>query len=264
MPGIPRGTELYVWVCGHRWLESALERLVAVGRYATRVISEYELLSKPPEDEGATVCAAASGGTIFRTVAGQFGIVGNEAVLVQLAGETTLRRLEDIACQPYLSDGRLDLPPALARFASRRLDLRPLRNLGLLLAVSALLSLFGALAHWRHLENRMARLQHEVRQTFAASFPGTPIVDPILQWESKQRESREARDDALDAVVRFAARLNIPVRPRAIESGEGGLRLTLTDSEAAQFRQQLEAVGKPEKMPTTPGFTQFIYRPERE
>jgi hypothetical protein len=267
MPGIPQGTECRVWVCSRHWLESVLEHLVAVGRYATCLIPEYGLLPALPEGEDATICAAATGGMIFRTVTGQFGIVGivgNEAMLAQLAGGKPLQRVEDIARQPCPSDCQLDLPPALARFASRRFDLRPLRSVCLLLAVSAVLALLGAVVHWRHLENRMTRLQHEVRQTFAAAFPGTPIVDPILQWESKQRESMQGRDDALDTAVRVAARLNIPVRPRAIEVGEGGLRLTLTDSDAAQFKSQLEAFGKSEKMPATPGFTQFIYRLERE
>jgi hypothetical protein len=156
------------------------------------------------------------------------------------------------------------LPPALAQFASRRLDLKPLRRAAALLIVSLALALLGAVAQWRHLENRLARLQHEIRQTFAAAFPGTPIVDPILQWGSKQRESMQARDDALDTAVGVAARLAIPVRPRAIEVGEGGVRLTLTDSDAAQYRSQLEAFGRPERMPAGSGFTQFIYPLGRE
>ncbi|GHU33472.1 hypothetical protein AGMMS50256_25450 [Betaproteobacteria bacterium] len=264
MPGVPRETECRVWVCSRRWLESALERLLSAGRYTARLIPEYELLPESPEGEAAMFCAAATGGMIFRTVAGQFGIVGNEAVLAQLAGGETPQRVEDIARQPCPSDSRMGLPAVLSRFASRRFDLRPLRSVGMLLAVSVVLALFGTIAHWRHLENRVARLQHEVRQTFAAAFPGTPIIDPTLQWESKQRESREARDDALDTAVRIAARLNVPIRPRAIEVGEAGLRLTLTDSDAAQFKSQLEAFGKSEKMPATPGFTQFIYRLERD
>jgi hypothetical protein len=42
------------------------------------------------------------------------------------------------------------------------------------------------------------------------------------------------------------------------------LRLTLTDSDAAQFSSQLEALGRPEQMPAGAGFTQFIYRFERK
>ncbi|MDR1936305.1 MAG: hypothetical protein LBS49_12125 [Candidatus Accumulibacter sp.] len=260
VPGPPQGTERRVWVCRRSWLESALERLAAAGHYAARLIPEYELL---PEREDAAVHAAAAGGTIFRTVSGLFGIVGNEAALARLAPGETLQRVEDLARRPCPPDCR-GLPAALARFASQRLDLRPLRAAGVLLAVSAALALLGTAAHWRHLENRVARLQHEIRQTFAAAYPGTPIIDPILQWESKQRESTQARDDALDTAVAFAARLKIPLRPRAVEVSEAGVRLTLTDSDAAQFKSSLEALGKPEQMPAGPGFTQFNYRLERE
>jgi hypothetical protein len=260
VPGPPKGTERRVWVVSRRWLETALERLASVGRYALRLIPEYELL---PEGEAA-VYAVTADGTIFRTVSGRFGIVGNDAALVQLAGGETLQRAEDVACRPCPPDCRMGLPPALAQFASQRLDLRPLYRVAALLAASFALALLGTVAHWQHLENRLARLQHEIRQTFAAAFPGTPIVDPILQWESKQRESMQARDDALDTAVGVAARLGIPARPRALEAGEGGVRLTLTDSDAAQYRTQLEAFGKPERMPAGSGFTQFIYPLGRE
>ncbi|MDR0576253.1 MAG: hypothetical protein LBI87_01630 [Candidatus Accumulibacter sp.] len=262
--GASKGIERRVWVCGRRWLEGALERLAAAGRYADGLVPEYELL---PESENATVFAAATGGTIFRTASGQFGIAGNEAaeaVIAQLAGGEALQRAGDIARRPCPPGGRAALPPALARLASRRLDLRPLRATGALLAASIILALLAAVAHWRHLENRAANLQHEIRQTFAAAFPGTPIVDPILQWESKRRESTQTRDDALDAAIGLAARLKIPVKPRGIEASEAGVRLTLTDSDAAQYQSRLEAAGKPEKTPAGPGFTQFLYRPGRE
>jgi type II secretory pathway component PulL len=260
LPGRVRGTEREVWVCSRRWLESALERLTRADRYAHRFVTEYALL---PEDEDATTYAVTSGGTIFRTRAGAFGIVGNEAALTRLAGGETLCRIEALAQRPSppdASDERMGLPPALARFARRRLDPRSWRRVAMLLVAACALALLGAIAHWRDLENRVARLHHEIRQTFAATFPGTPIIDPILQWESMQRASAP-RDDALDAAIRLANRLDIPIRPRGIEVGnEGGVRLTLTDSDAAQFDAQLAAIGKAEKMPAGAGFTQLIYR----
>ncbi|MDR2452211.1 MAG: hypothetical protein LBE85_10725 [Candidatus Accumulibacter sp.] len=258
VPGPPAGSGRRVWVCSRRWLESALERLSSAGRRVVRLIPEYELL---PESEDAVIHAAATGGTIFRTVSGVFGIFGNEAALAGLVGGEALRRFDDIARAPCPVGRGAGLPPALSHLASRGFDWRPLRRAAALLAVSLVLALLSAAAHWRQLENRAARLQHEIRQTFAAAYPGTPIVDPILQWESKQRESIQARDDALDVAIRVAARLAVPIRPRGIEVGEeGSVRLTLTDSDAAQFGARLEAIGRPEKMPAGAGFTQFIYR----
>jgi hypothetical protein len=260
VPGSAQGAERPVWVCSRRWLEAALERLGAAGRRAERLIPEYLLL---PESGGATVHAAASGGTIFRAASGQFGIAGNEEALSRLAGGEALQRVEELASRPCPSDCRTGLPAALTRFAGRRFDPRPLYRTAALLAASLALALLATVLQWRQLEKRAARLQHEIRQTFAAAYPGTPIVDPVLQWESLQRESMRT-DDALDAAVGVAARLAIPLRPRAIEIGEGGMRLTLTDSDAAQYRAQLEAFGKPERMPAGTGLTQFIYPLARE
>jgi hypothetical protein len=262
VPGPPRGNGRRVWVCSRRWLEAALERLGAAGRRALRLIPEYELL---PEDVETATCAAATGGTIFRTVSGEYGIVGNEEALSRLAGGEMPRRVEELTCLPCPPACRDGLPSALARFAGRRFDPRPLRRAGALLAVCAALALLGAVVEWRQLEDRVMRLRHEIRQTFAAAYPGTPIVDPILQWESKQRESMQNGDDALDTALRVAARLDLPIKPRGIEVGEeGAVRLTLTDSDAAQYGAQLEVIGRPEKMPAGAGFTQFIYRFGRE
>jgi hypothetical protein len=141
VPGLPRGTERRVWVCSQRWLGSALERLASAGRYAARLIPEYELL---PESGDAAIYAAATGGTIFRTLAGQFGIVGNETALAQLVSGETLSRAGDIARAPCPPDCQANLPAVLTRFTRQRLDLRPQRSAGVLLAVSLVLTLLGA------------------------------------------------------------------------------------------------------------------------
>ena len=260
LPGTQEGTQRRVWVCSRRWLESTLERLVAAGLHPVRFIPEYELL---PEAAGATACAVATGGTIFRTSSGQFGIVHDAEMIQALAGGAPLQVFDNIGCRPCLNGCRGNLPKSLARFGKHGFDLRLLCKSAMLLATSAALLLLGMVIHWRQLEGRESRLQHEIRQTFATTYPGTPIIDPVLQWESKQREGVQGRGDALDAAIHLAARLNAPIRPRRIESGEGFVRLTLTDSEVAQFKTQLDVFGKPETSPGESGFTRLTYRLER-
>ncbi|WP_153111858.1 type II secretion system protein GspL [Propionivibrio limicola] len=260
IPGPQQGTERRVWVCSRRWLEGALERLAEAGLHPTRLIPEYELL---PETTDATTCAMATGGTIFRTSSGQFGIVHDEESIPALTGGAPVQVLDSIDCRPCPASCRGSLPKSLGRFAKRGFDVKLLRKSAVLLATSAALLLLGTVIHWRQLESREARLQHEIRQTFATAYPGTPIIDPLLQWESKQREGGQGRGDALDAVIHLAARLNAPIRPRRIESGEGFVRLTLTDSEVAQFKMQLDAFGKPETSPAESGFTRLTYRLDR-
>ena len=254
VPGPQQGTQRRVWVCSRRWLEAGLERLLAAGRYPSRLVPEYELL---PEGAEATTTAATASGTIFRTLSGQFGLVSDETTIPQLTGEFALQRVPDLVRRPCPADARVPLPKSLGRFAQRGFDVRRWHRSLALGAASVALLLLGTVVHWQQLERRESRLQHEIRQTFATAFPGTPIVDPVLQWESKQREMTQGHGDALDAVILLSSRLNVPLRPRRIEAGDGYVRLVLTDSEVAQFKAQLNANGKPETSPAEPGLTRL-------
>lgn len=261
IPGSQFGTERRVWVCSRRWLEQGLERLSTAGRCPARLVPEYELL---PETSAPTSCARVEGGLIFRTAEGRFGIVANETSIVPLCGNASLMRVTDLGARPCRVDGALALQGALARFGGGRFDPSSWRRTFALAAVSAALLLAGAEIHWQRLENREARLRHEIRQTFAAAYPGTPIVDPVLQWESKQRETKAGQGDALDAVARLATAIDAPIRPRRIEAGEGIVRLTLTDGDVARFKDQLHTAGTPETVPAEPGLTRLNYRSVRE
>lgn len=258
--GPHQGTQRRVWVCSRRWLETGLERLVAVGRHPTRLLPEYELL---PETADATMTATTASGTLFRTIGGQFGLVNDEATIPQLTGDVALQRVADLVRRPCPADGLIPLPKSLGRFARQGFDVRLWHRSLALGTASVVLLLLGAVFHWQQLERRESRLQHEIRQTFATAFPGTPIVDPVLQWESKQREVAQGPGDALDAVILLSSRLNVPLRPRRIEAGDGYVRLVLTDSDAAQFKAQLNAIGQPEASPAEPGLTRLNYSLER-
>ena len=258
IPGPHRGSERRVWACGRRWLEAWLERLAAAGLKPAGVVPDHELL---PEAADATACAATDAGILFRAGGGgRLGIARDEATVRRLAGTAALQFVPELHCVPCPAACSAALPRSVARFAKQSFDPgRWVPSLVLVGAAAAVL-LLGALIHWRQLESRDSRLQHEIRQTFATAFPGTPIVDPVLQWESRQRAAAQGGADALDAVVDLAARLNAPVRPRRIEAGEGFIRLILADSEVAQFKAQLEAAGKPETSPAEAGLARLTYR----
>ena len=260
LPGPPQGTQRRVWVCSRRWLEAGLEHLVAAGRYPSRLVPEYELL---PEGAEATMTATTAGGTLFRTVGGQFGLVNDETTIPPLTGGVGLQRVPDLVRRPCPADCLMPLPKSLSRFNRRGFDVRQWYRSLTLGAASAALLLLGTVFQWQQLERRESRLQHEIRQTFATAFPGTPIVDPVLQWESKQRERAPEQGDALNAVILLSSRLDVPLRPRRIEAGDGYVRLVLTDSEVAQFKAQLNAIGQPETSPGEPGLTRLNYSLER-
>ena len=254
--GHSSGSERCIWVCSRGWLESGLERLVAAGFHPTFLLPEYDLL---PVDTEAIVYATTSYGLLFHALDGQYGVVPDEATLRQLIADAPLRPIADLRRLPPVAND-IPLPKSLARFSTSSFELRQLYRPSAMLAILALLLMLNALIHWQRLEHRETNLQHEIRQTFATIFPGTPIIDPILQWESKQREVSQTQADALDSVISFAAHVDAPIRPSRIEAGDGYIRLVLTDSEVAQFRKQLEAVGKLETSPAEPGLTRLNFQ----
>lgn len=256
-PGPQRGAQRLVWVCSRRWLEGELTRLAAVGLSFARVFPDYELLVA---DGDFTPCAQTADGTLFRLSDGGMGLVSSPATIALLPGGQQTRQVPELYRLPTPAACRTRLPASFSRFNKKSFDLRLLRRPALLLALCGALALAGSVLHWRQLENREARLRHEIRQTFASAFPGTPIIDPLLQWESKVREqSGAARGDALDDVLSLAARLNAPVHPRRVEARDGLVRLTLTDSEVAQFKTQLNGVMRPESTPAEAGLTRLQF-----
>lgn len=250
------GSERRIWVCSRAWLDAQLLPLAACGLYTERIFPEYELL---PLDAEVVTCVETVDGAIFRGPDGRVGLVDTIATVALLTGRQDMRLLPERrrltsprSCTPLLAAS----PLRPAHFDPRRL-----RRSALLLSISAALLLLGNVLHWRSLENQEAGLRHEIRQTFATTFPGTTIIDPLLQWESKVRELAPlAGGDALDAVLMLAGRLNIPLHPTRIEARDGLLRITLSDSDAARFKLQLDGAGPPESSPAEPGFTRLQFR----
>jgi len=255
IPGAQSGTQRQVWVCSRQWFEGQLARLSAAGLRVGRAFPEFELLA------GTNAYAATPDGFIFRTSDGRTGLVSTEALIPALTGSPNWRLVPELYHQPRPAGGVDMLGGRVSQHPSKAFDPRSLRRAGLMLLLTGVLLLLSQIVHWRQLESRELRLQHEIRQTFATRFPGTPIVDPVLQWESKRREqSARSNGDALDAVLTIATKINAPIHPRAIEARDGQVRMTLTDTEVAQFKAQLDNAGSPESSPAQTGFTRLLYR----
>ena len=261
IPGAQNGTQREVWVCSRNWFEAQLTHLSAAGLRVDRAFPDYELLADPA---GANAYAATPDGFVFRSSDGRTGLASTEALIPALTGARDWRLISDLYHQPCPTGSINMLSGRLVQYPSPAFDPRSLRRAGLLLVLIGVLFLLSQIVHWRQLENRERRLQHEIRQTFATRFPGTPIVDPVLQWESKRREqSARSNGDALDAVLAIATRINAPIHPRSIEVRDGQVRMTLTDTEVAQFKAQLDNAGKPESSPAETGFTRLQFRLSR-
>ena len=262
VPGAQEGSQRLVWVLSRRWFEAQLARLAAAGLRVQQAFVEYDLLPPAADATSAvTLIAATSSGLIFRTPDRHTGFVADERQVAALIGDNPLKRVAHLHHQPRPTDSVNLLVGPLAGRQPLRFDPRSLRRAALLLALSVGVLLVGQIVRWRQLESREYRLHNEIRQTFATRFPGTPIVDPILQWESKQREQQNrSRSDALDAVLALASRINAPIHPRRIESRDALVRITLPDSEVTQFKGQLDNAGAHESAPAEAGLTRLQYK----
>jgi len=261
VPGPQNGSERLVWVCSKRWIEEQLVLLTSAELHPGRLYPEYELL---PASTETAHCASTPDGVIFRTADDSFGIVRDETPVPFLIGSKECERIPDHYRRPSPAVPSDMLASQLAHFRYKAFDPRVFRTAVALLALSGILLLLGSIIHWRQLENRQARLEHDIRQTFASAFPGTPIVDPILQWESRLRQQNFlASGDALDAVLDLANRINAPIRPRQLEARDGIVRITLSDTEKAQFKTQLERAGSFESTPGEFGMSRLQFSATR-
>jgi general secretion pathway protein L len=105
-----------------------------------------------------------------------------------------------------------------------------------------LLSLF---IQWRSLANQEAALRQEIRQTFASIFPGVPVVDPILQWQSQQNAGKgtSTSSDALDLLHKTAAQIDLDVGITSVEVKAGKVSFVMDESKSAALLAKLTAQG---------------------
>ena len=257
VPGPASGEERILWVCVKSWLEAHLEGFVQAQRPVDRVLTLYELL---PESSSTLHYANLGEYLIFRSKNNEFGIAEDLAMLSLLFGEGDAEKTAVPDCErlPCSVPSANWLTGPLSRFRSHRFDWTSLRPLAVLLAAVLLLGLADQLILWRQLENRSAALRHEIRQSFAALFPGTPIVDPLLQWEGQLRENASVRhDDALDTLFALSAKIDAPIKPKLVEVNDKQARITLSDTQAAQFKEKLDRAGACEKTPAEQGWTRL-------
>lgn len=255
------GDHVQVWVVARDWLEKLLAALAAINRTPTRVLVEYEFL---PAGENL-LCAQGKGYIFFRDPQGRHACIDSLATLQALYPGQTVEPVTNwlhSAAQP----GTNLLTGSFSAKKSYGLKLASFRRSLWLAGVLLLLLLTQQIFQWQSLLRREARLQQEIRQTFATLFPGTPIVDPILQWQSRQSEinSPDSAKDALNLAAYIASNMQAAIHPRSLDVRDGVIRLVVAEAEAATARSALEKMGLTvESSPAEPGTTRLLVRPKR-
>ena len=261
--GESTATGRIAWVCSKQQLGQWLADLHTAGFKPDRAYAEFSLL--PPGDSAASI--SAGGGALFRTRESQYGYVEDPATLQELLGDITIWQQDTLLTQARQPDAVNLLHGAFASHQPAGFQPRQLRrSAGLLLALGSLL-LLGSIMQWQQLNTREKNLTAEIRQTFAALYPGTPIINPVLQWESKRRETSNSnsRLDALDALSLFANGLGAGLQPRSAEWRNGIIRLVINDSELARLRPRLQSEGREFSIqPAEAGFSRLEIRMEQK
>ena len=140
------------------------------------------------------------------------------------------------------------------------LDVLRLRRAGLLLAVIVVIALISALMNWWQLRSQVSALQREMRQTFAAAFPGVPIVDPMLQLQSQLHATGADRGSAgtandLTSMLQKLDSLG-PLSLKRLRYDNGQLQLDVASADATALQQRLGTAGlKADSVPGAAGTT---------
>lgn len=247
-----------VWVCSAKWLATLLSRWNKTYPPPESAFPVYDLLP----DSAQTAMAQHGAGYIFRTPAGHVGYLDDISLANDLLDMNDCSLTENIYCRPIAERAVNILSGPFAAHSQTRLKPAHFQRSAWLAGGLVCALLLGALLNWQQLEYRDKQLRHEIRQTFAAAFPGQTIIDPIMQWQSKQRERNGSgqRPDALDQLSRVAQEL-AGIMPRSAEFQDGVIRLVLTESDLSTVRSRLQQTGQEFTVsPAEPGFSRLDIR----
>lgn len=253
------GDHVQVWVVARDWLTNVLVSLATIDRTPARVLAEYEFLPA----SSVLVCAEADGYVFFRDPQGRHACIDSLATLAALYPDQPIDPLANwLQSAPQPGTNLLTGPFATKK--SYNLDFASFKRSLWLCGALVLLLLILQVFEWQSLARREARLQQDIRQTFATLFPGTPIVDPILQWQSRQADNPNAVKDALNLAAQIAANMQISIRPRSLDVRDGVIRLLVSDADAAAARAALEKMGMVAESSTAePGTVRLLVRAKR-
>ncbi|QLG89505.1 hypothetical protein HQ393_15320 [Chitinibacter bivalviorum] len=205
----------------------------------SRWIPEFSLL--PAQQE--SVYADAAEGLMAR-LQGDWVWLGDETELLALPSSESVQRLatKDLIAPAKTAASFYRGKSGGVSLQINWLDWRWAIYLAGLCAVVMLLSM---ILQWRSLANRESALRQEIRQTFASLFPGVPIVDPMLQWQSQQQAGKKgaAGGDALDLLYRSAAQLDGELGVDSVNVKDNKVQLVLPEAKSAAVLAKLGAQG---------------------
>ncbi|WP_159668687.1 type II secretion system protein GspL [Andreprevotia sp. IGB-42] len=232
--------------CDKHWLRTWQAHCQAAGR---TVIAGYALIDLVPATQAWRWLPLAAGGLLL-SPDGEAARLDHDAdAHVLLPDGAALQTLSwlDLLQTPLPNPIELLHGEFARRTAVMDIDWKPLRRLACLGGVLLAVLYLAQLGQWWQLRSTTTALQREVRQSFAAAFPGEPIVDPVLQLASKLRAAGLSQDGGSqklsDWLARIEGALDSDIQLSALDFRDGALRLTLNGNEANSAVSKLIAAG---------------------
>ncbi|GGP24682.1 hypothetical protein GCM10010971_05010 [Silvimonas amylolytica] len=121
------------------------------------------------------------------------------------------------------------------------------RTAGILIALLVVMTVTSAWDWWQ-LRQQATALQRELRQTFAAAFPGTPIVDPVLQLQSQLQaagvgQGTTATGTDFTAMLQRIDAVASGTQLKRLQFENGQLQMELASNDAPALQQKLAGAG---------------------
>ncbi|WP_035055309.1 type II secretion system protein GspL [Andreprevotia chitinilytica] len=241
-----RDGQTTVLISDRAWLCQWLDHFEQAGRHPA---AAHALAEQVTDWRWISFQDGSQRGGVLQAPDGQIVQLDDQAVAQSLIpAEATLQSvtLADVLASLRESTSINVLQVEFAARSALQLDWKPLKRVGMLLAVLIGLLYLGEVAQWLQLRSATTALQRELRQTYAAAFPGEPIVDPALQIASKLRSSGLGGDSGhrfVDLLARIEPALGPGVQLSKLQFQSGTVQLTISSSDAADAAKRLGAAG---------------------
>ncbi|BCL75717.1 hypothetical protein JHS3_14530 [Jeongeupia sp. HS-3] len=167
------------------WLQSWLDYFGTVQRPPQAAWALADLLPHGPD----WLAVELNQGALLRSAAGEASWLDDAALIPAIAADAPLSHLELNALALQAGADVNLLQGEFAPRTSPRINWWSWRRAGALAGVSLALWLASDAVHWWQLRQSVNELRRSMRQSYAAAFPGEPVVDPALQLASKLRQT---------------------------------------------------------------------------
>ncbi|GAB3258317.1 type II secretion system protein L [Chitinimonas naiadis] len=148
------------------------------------------------------------------------------------------------------------------------LDLSRLRPSGILAGAALALLCAAWLGQWWSWRSEEKALKQQINTAFSQAFPGTPIVDPLLQLQTKLGAGKPTAapktNDSLDRLLTLAPSLqggSVKLVNLDYLNGRIEAEYLAKPEQLAALTQTLSALGKVDTRPTAPDRTRLILTP---